>query len=67
MKVIIYLIGVIPGYLSYRYYMTRDGMTWAASDRALGILLSFISWFCVLASFVGLFILSLNDKKPVKW
>lgn len=59
---IIYLIGIPFGYLSYKRCITRDAsLDWTKGDRVVGLVISLASWMNVVADF--LFNLSENNKK----
>lgn len=65
---IVWLSGIIPGYLSFKWYWKSDGDKWTVGSRTFCITISLLfSWLCVITSGVIYFIEGLDYEKECKW
>ena len=64
----VWLSGIIPGYLFLRSYQKGVSGKWTVGDRTFTILTSFIfSWISVLTAGVLYFLDGLDYDKECKW
>lgn len=64
---IIYGIGTLLGYLSYKDYMTEGGLSWTQEERAWGIFISLGSWIMVMSWVVNKILKAVSSDKPASW
>lgn len=68
-QLIIYLLGIIPAYLSLKCGFLKAGEEWTCGQRRFTMALSIMSWASAIYGTL-LLLSSINatdDDKPVKW
>jgi hypothetical protein len=64
--IIVYLVGVVLGYISFKKWMIGGGCAWSVANRWMGLFLSLFSWVTVFAGVILIYLETCADK-PAKW
>lgn len=65
-ELIVYLSGIVPGYLLVKRFFVKQDNEWTVSDRRFAILMSFGSWINLVVYIIATAATS-NDNRPAKW